>query len=93
MLSLLRKLRQTSQFRDLPVLMFTAISGAQDESEAIYAGAQGFIRKPFDPRGLTRRVQRVLTKRANEPRHKELQTYMEHSAGIKNRAVGPTRII
>ena len=92
-LSLLRKLRQSADFYDMPVLMFTAMSGAQDETQAIYAGAQGFIRKPFDPRGLTNRVRRVLAKRANQPRHKDLQTYLEQSAGIKNDVVGPRRIL
>lgn len=92
-LSLLRKLRQSPDFYDLPVLMFTAMSGAQDETQAIYAGAQGFIRKPFDPRGLTNRVRRVLAKRANQPRHMDLQTYLEQSAGIKNKVVGTRRIL
>lgn len=92
-LTLLRKLRQSSEFYDLPVLMFTAMSGAQDETQAIYAGAQGFIRKPFDPRGLTNRVRRVLAKRKDQPRHKDLQTYLEQSAGIRNTIVGPRRIL
>jgi DNA-binding response OmpR family regulator len=92
-LSLLRKLRQSPEFYDLPVLMFTAMSGAQDETQAFYAGAQGFIRKPFDPRGLTNRVRRVLARRANQPRHQNLQTYLEQSAGIKSNVVGPKRVL
>lgn len=91
-LTLLRTLRQSPDFYDLPVLMFTAMSGAQDETQAMYAGANGFIRKPFDPRGLTARVHRVLAKRKDRPRHKDLQTYLEQSAGIKTTAVGPRRI-
>lgn len=92
-LSMLRKLRQSAQFYDLPVLMFTAMSGVQDETQAIYAGAQGFIRKPFDPRGLTNRVQRVLAKRTGRLRHKDLQTYLEQSAGITNDIAGPRRVL
>lgn len=92
-LTLLRKLRQSAKFYDLPVLMFTAMSGAQDEAQATYAGAQGYIRKPFDPRGLTLRVRRVLAKRADQPRHRDLQTYLEQSAGIQNEAAGPRRIL
>lgn len=92
-ISMLRKLRQSADFYDLPVLMFTAMSGAQDETQAIYAGAQGYIRKPFDPRGLTARVQRVLAKRQNQPRHRDLQTYLEQSSNITSPAVGPRRII
>lgn len=92
-ISLLRKLRQSPEFYDLPVLMFTAMSGAQDESQAIYAGAQGFIRKPFDPRGLTSRVRRVLAKRQGRAHHKTLQTYLEQSAGMTDESVGPRRIL
>jgi len=79
--TLLRKLRQSSEFYDLPVVMFTAMSGEADESQAIYAGAQDYIRKPFDPKGLTGRVQRVLANRRNMPRHTDLKTHLAQSAG------------
>ena len=81
-LNLLRKIRQSPKFYDLPVLMFTAMSGAQDEARATFEGAQGYIRKPFDPRGLTLRVRRILAQRSDQPRHKDLQTYLQESAGI-----------
>lgn len=80
--TLLRKLRCSPEFYDLPVIMFTSMNGAQDEAQAIYAGAQDFIRKPFDPRGLTSRVQRVLAKRSDRPKHTELKTHLAQSAGI-----------
>lgn len=79
--TLLRKLRGSPKFYDLPVIMFTAMCGAEDESQAIYAGAQDFVRKPFDPEGLTSRIQRVLSKRRNQPRHTDLQTYLARSSG------------
>ncbi|MHA7818773.1 MAG: response regulator [Erythrobacter sp.] len=80
--SLLRRLRQSENFYDLPVIMFTAMSGEQDESQAIYAGAQDYIRKPFDPKGLTGRVQRVLSRREERPQHTDLKTYLAQSAGL-----------
>ena len=76
----LRKLRQSATFYDLPVIMFTAMRGEQDESQAIYAGAQDYIRKPFEPRSLSGRVQRVLAKR--QERHTDLKTHLEQSAGL-----------
>lgn len=79
--SLLRKLRQSAAFYDLPVIMFTAMSGAEDESQAMYAGAQDFVRKPYDPQGLISRVQRVLANRQDQPRHTDLQTYLAKSSG------------
>ncbi|BDI60865.1 response regulator [Qipengyuania nanhaisediminis] len=80
--TLLRRLRQSEEFYDLPVIMFTAMSGTEDESQAIYAGAQDFVRKPFDPRGLTGRVQRVLARRVNHPRHKALVTHLREKSGM-----------
>ena len=71
-MTLLRQLRRSPRFYDLPVIMFTAISGEADEAQAIYAGAQDFIRKPFDPLWLVRKVQRQLAKREGRPRHVDL---------------------
>lgn len=76
----LRKLRQSANFYDLPVLMFTAMKGEQDESQAIYAGAQDYIRKPFEPKSLRSKVQRVLARR--QDRHTDLKTYLAQSAGL-----------
>ena len=81
-MTLLRRLRQSSEFYDLPVVMFTVMSGAQDEANAIFAGSNDFIRKPFDPRRLQSVVQRVLAKREDQPRHTELQTYLAKSSGM-----------
>ncbi|MEP3420980.1 MAG: response regulator [Erythrobacter sp.] len=80
--TLLRKLRGSPEFYDLPVVMFTAMSGVEDEAQAIYAGAQDFVRKPFDPRGLTSRINRVLSKRKDQPQHTDLKTYLARSSGI-----------
>lgn len=80
--TLLRKLRQSPQFYDLPVIMFTAMSGAQDESQAMYAGAQEFVRKPFDPRILIGRVQHVLAQRKDQPQHTDLRTYLAVKSGM-----------
>jgi len=80
--TLLRKLRGSPQFYDLPVVMFTAMRGAQDEAQAIYAGAQDYIRKPFDPAHMVSRIARVLAKRGNRPQHMDLKTNMMLEAGL-----------
>lgn len=71
-ITLLRQLRRSRQFYDLPVIMLTSLRGEEDEAQAIYAGAQDFIRKPFDERWLVRKVTRQLEKRAGRPRHVDL---------------------
>ncbi len=50
--TVLRNLRGSSDFYDLPVMMFTAMSGAEDEAQALYNGAHDYIRKPFNPKFL-----------------------------------------
>ncbi len=71
-MTLLRRLRGSAQFYDLPVIMFTAMNGEQDELQAIYAGAQDFISKPFDPVNLLARISRLIKLRAGRPRHVDL---------------------
>ena len=78
--SLLRRIRGSSRFYDLPVIMFTAMKGEADEDRAIYAGAQDYIRKPFSPRELPARIERVLAKRGGAG-HVDLRTRMARDAG------------
>lgn len=81
-ISLLRKLRSSPEFYDLPVIMFTSMSGRDDEAQAIFAGAQDFIRKPFDRKVLTSRVDRLLSKRGLDRDHKPLETWLAENSGI-----------
>lgn len=68
----LRQLRQSPQFYDLPVIMFTPVTGNADEEQARYDGAQEYIRKPFDPAWLLSTVTRLLEKYSARPRHRPL---------------------
>lgn len=67
--ALLRKLRSSERFYDLPIMMFTRMSGDTDKDQARYNGANDFISKPFDRAYLIWRVNRLLDTRANRPRH------------------------
>lgn len=75
-MTLLRRLRQSRVYYDLPVIMFTAMSGEQDHIQAIYAGAQDFLSKPFLPDELVMRVNRLLKARGSRPRHVDLKAAM-----------------
>ena len=44
-----RKIRNDRRTCDLPVTMVTARRGEADVALASYAGADGYIKKPFDP--------------------------------------------
>ena len=73
-MTLLRRLRQSADLYDLPVIMFTAMRGEQDACQAIYAGAQDFLTKPFEPYDLVSRVGRILKLRGARPRHVPLKS-------------------
>ncbi|GAA0280675.1 hypothetical protein GCM10009127_22350 [Alteraurantiacibacter aestuarii] len=75
--SLLRRLRNSPQFYDLPIIMFTSIAGAEDESQAYFLGAQDYIRKPVDPKFLVWRVNQTLRARAERPKHRDLEEWAE----------------
>jgi len=75
----LRELRASSEFYDLPVIMFSAIAGRRDEEMALFAGATDYIRKPFQPDELAWRIEEVLNARAMRPKHKQLQTLLEEN--------------
>lgn len=77
----LRSLRSSAEHYDLPVIMFTGISGIEDESAAYYNGAQAYIRKPFDAKFLVHKVASVLRARAQRPRHRSLLEHLEQAAG------------
>ena len=79
--NLLRKLRGSATFYDLPVIMFTAMSGQVDEDRAIYAGAQDYVRKPFAQSHLVDRVDRALAKRGGVS-HLDLKTRLARDSGF-----------
>ena len=90
--NVLRKLRGSKQFYDLPIIMFTAVTGATDEEAARFHGAQDYIRKPFDPKFLVWRVNGVLRARS-ERSHRDLMEEMERASGQWVEAAEPRRTV
>jgi len=57
-LGLLQRMRAEKDFRDIPVIMMTAhATGAEEAAEGLDLGANDYVRKPFDWRELSARVQ------------------------------------
>ncbi|QZD89967.1 response regulator [Qipengyuania aurantiaca] len=77
----LRSLRSSAQTYDLPVVMFTGISGVEDEHVAYHNGAQAYLRKPFEAEALIRVVDEVLTPRSERPQHVSLMDHLEQATG------------
>jgi DNA-binding response OmpR family regulator len=62
-----RRLREDPATRLLPVVMITA-SGDQEKVDAIEAGADDFVAKPFNPAELLARIETALRRAAPTPR-------------------------
>ena len=77
----LRELRGSQEFYDLPVMMFTGISGEQDELAALYSGAQDYLRNPIEPNVLCRKVERILNKQDG---HRSLRDRMLGTSAPKD---------
>lgn len=59
-LEFLRQVQSRSLARGAPVVMITTESGEEHVREALAAGAQGYIRKPFTPDQVRERVLPLL---------------------------------
>lgn len=65
-LALCRLLKFHSDFRSIPILIFSSITEADIAEQALRAGANQFVPKPFTPDQLTTCVEALLTLREKE---------------------------
>ena len=59
-LALVKALRSSDEFKQLPVLMITTRSVREDIVKALKAGVNNYIVKPFSPETLRAKIQEVL---------------------------------
>lgn len=62
-LEVTRELRRNDATRAMPIILLTARAQAGDISQGLAAGADEYVKKPFDARDLTERVDRLLRPR------------------------------
>jgi DNA-binding response OmpR family regulator len=55
-----RALRQTDRTSEMPVILLTARAQASDVARGMAAGADEYVKKPFDAGDLRERVERLL---------------------------------
>ena len=58
-----RQIRACAEVHSMPILMLSARSNQSDVEIAIRAGADDYLKKPFDPDMLVARVERLLAGR------------------------------
>ncbi|MBW8898905.1 MAG: response regulator, partial [Massilia sp.] len=61
--SLCRAVKDDPQLGTVPVLLLTGLTDLQDIVRSLEAGADGFVRKPYDAHQLRERVRRILRTR------------------------------
>lgn len=62
-LLVLRELRNSAEFCDLPVLVLTGRTSGKDVDLGYYEGADDYMTKPFEPAELLFRVNELLAKK------------------------------
>lgn len=61
-ITLLRTIRETSSMQNLPVLLVTAQATKEMILTAAYAGANGYIVKPFNTQTLKTKLEQIMAK-------------------------------
>lgn len=64
---LCEKLRENPETYDIPVIFLTAKHAVGDKIQAIHAGADDYITKPFDPEELIVKVYALLNENPKTP--------------------------
>jgi two-component system chemotaxis response regulator CheY len=62
-IELLKKMRESQDYRDIPVLMITAEAEKDKVVEAIESGVTNYIVKPFTPATLDKKLKQVFAAR------------------------------
>jgi DNA-binding response OmpR family regulator len=62
-LDFLRQLRKSGIFRHIPVLLVSANDSIEEKAESFDLGIVDFVSKPFNPKTLKEKVERVLSLR------------------------------
>lgn len=71
-LSIMRRLRKSAVYRNIPIILVTAKSAEYDKIRGLDGGADDYITKPFGMMELVSRIRAVLRRSAPQPGNGEL---------------------
>ena len=74
-LSILKKLRNHSQYEEMPIIMLTAKSSEADKVKGLNFGGDDYITKPFGVTEPIARIHAVLRRAKTAPKNKSRLTY------------------
>jgi two-component system phosphate regulon response regulator PhoB len=66
-LDVLREIRRRDEWRDVPVILLTALKDERDRLEGLRLGADDYVSKPFSPQEVVLRVAAVLRRVRQAP--------------------------
>ena len=55
-----RQIKADPSLKDIPIIVVTSYALSGDAKKAFQAGCDGYIAKPYSPRELLRRIQKIL---------------------------------
>ncbi|OFW01639.1 MAG: hypothetical protein A3H94_06105 [Acidobacteria bacterium RIFCSPLOWO2_02_FULL_60_20] len=61
--TLCKTVKADSELKDIPVVLLTSLTGAEEVLKALQCGADNFVRKPFDHNRLLKLIEYMLTNR------------------------------
>ena len=74
-------LRRDPDHGDVPILLLSAANDTEARVEAFAHGADGFMSKPFSPKELIARAQRLVSRSREAARHAQRSTQLERDLG------------
>ncbi|MCP4672491.1 MAG: response regulator [Desulfobacula sp.] len=60
-IELLKKIRASNDFKDIPVLMVTAEAQKQNVIEAVKAGVSNYVVKPFTADAISEKIEKIFS--------------------------------
>ncbi|MFA6811219.1 MAG: HD domain-containing phosphohydrolase [Desulfoplanes sp.] len=86
-LTLVRKIRERSDIRHIPIIMVTGLANKKCRLEAVEAGANDFVSKPIDTTELHVRMRSLLKMKEALDGIKEYQVRLEEMVRVRTRTL------
>lgn len=90
-LDILVQLRNSSERKNIPVIILTASTSAETKASALRLGATDFLAKPVDPSELIPRVRNVLVVKAHNDHMKAYTEQLEKAVRLRTTELAASR--
>lgn len=77
-------LERVKQHIVTPVIMLTALGDVDDRINGLESGAEDYLSKPFEPRELLLRIQKIINRTANHNKNADIIIFGDFSFNMRN---------